>query len=212
MELSETGRSRLNGYLFLLRRSLRAAVPRQAAEDALREIESHLRDRIAATAAFPDERTSLEHVLAQLGTPLRVAQAYAAEHTLNDAVASGRTIPMARAIGHLAVTTVAGFLVAELVFIGYATAFSGLVLAMAKLIVPDRVGFWFDNGVPVRLAMDLTPPPGEDPAGGYWVVVIGLAIAVAFTMLTTRGAKRFLGWYRLRLATRPVLRGIRTGY
>lgn len=117
MELSEAGQSRLNGSLFLLRRSLRAAVPRQAAEDAVREIESHFRDRIAATAAFADERTSLEHVLAQLGTPLRVAQAYAAEHTLNDAVASGRTIPMARAIGHLAMTRVAGFLVADPILI-----------------------------------------------------------------------------------------------
>ena len=48
MNLSETGVSRVNGYLFVLQRSLAAFLPRDVVQDAVREIESHLRERIAA--------------------------------------------------------------------------------------------------------------------------------------------------------------------
>jgi hypothetical protein len=52
--------------------------------------------------------------------------------------------------------------------------------------------------VPVRLAYDSSPPAGQLPAGGYWVVLIGLAIAAVFAALTTRGARLFVIWYGAR--------------
>ena len=47
MILSDTGESRVRGYLFVLERSLSLGLPRDVARDAAREIESHLRERIA---------------------------------------------------------------------------------------------------------------------------------------------------------------------
>jgi uncharacterized membrane protein len=112
MVLSDTGEARVHGYLFVLERSLKTFLPTDVVHDAVREIESHLRERIAAVKSLPDERSSIEQILAELGPPLRVAQAYSAERTLDEAVMTGRIVPIVRAICHLAVTTVVGFLAA----------------------------------------------------------------------------------------------------
>jgi hypothetical protein len=97
--LSDTGEARVHGYLFVLERSLKTFLPTDVVHDAVREIESHLRERITAVKSLPDERTSLEQILAELGPPLRVAQAYSAERTLDEAVTTGRIVPIVRATG-----------------------------------------------------------------------------------------------------------------
>src|SRR4051794_30292579 len=116
MQLTDVGESRINGYLFVLERSLRTFLPPDVLRDATREIESHLRERVAAADGAPNERETLERILAELGPPLRVAQAYSAERTIDEAVATGRVVPMARAIWHLAVTTLVGSAVATGLF------------------------------------------------------------------------------------------------
>ena len=98
--LTETGESRVNGYLFVLERSLRSFLPLEVVRDAVREIESHVRERVAAADGAPNEREALEKILAELGPPLRVAQAYSAERTVDEAVATGRVVPMLRAVWH----------------------------------------------------------------------------------------------------------------
>jgi uncharacterized membrane protein len=90
VHLSETGESRINGYLFVLERSLRSFLPPEVVRDAVREIESHLRERVLSADGAPNEREALEKILAELGPPLRVAQAYSAERTIDEAVATGR--------------------------------------------------------------------------------------------------------------------------
>jgi len=40
--LTETGEARVNGYLFVLERSLKTFLPADVARDAVREIESHV--------------------------------------------------------------------------------------------------------------------------------------------------------------------------
>ena len=60
MKLSDSGESRVNGYLFVLERSLLTFLPRETARDAVREIDSHLRDRIAGAEGVPDEHAALE--------------------------------------------------------------------------------------------------------------------------------------------------------
>ena len=64
MQLSETGESRLRGYLYVFERSMKAsAVSRDITADALREVESHIRDQIAELDAGVDERSALENIL-----------------------------------------------------------------------------------------------------------------------------------------------------
>lgn len=198
MVLSEPGEARVRGYLFVLERSLKLGLPRVVARDATREIESHLRDRIAAVNAA-DERVALEQILAELGPPLRVAQAYSAEHVLDEAVVTGRLLPMARAIYQLAVTTVLGFLAALALLVGYLFGITFLVIGIVKPIFPDNVGFWVVNGegsIPSSLGIKLAPTVA--PAGGNWVILIGLVFGLGFLVLTHLGARKFLAWWRAR--------------
>src|ERR1019366_8607855 len=130
--LSETGESRVNGYLFVLERSLGTFLPHEVMRDAVREIESHLRERIASAVAAPDERAALEKILAELGPPLRVAQAYSAERTIDEAVTTGRFVATWRAIWPPPSTPMTGFWMALAIFIGYMSSFAFFVIAILK--------------------------------------------------------------------------------
>ncbi|HET7696109.1 MAG TPA: hypothetical protein VFK57_10405 [Vicinamibacterales bacterium] len=199
MVLTETGESRLRGYLYVLERSLALALPRAVVEDARREIESHLRERIAAVPAGADERGALEQILAEVGPPLRVAQAYSTERVVDEAVVTGGVIPMVRAIWQVALTSVAGFLAVLALMVGYLTGAAFLAIAILKPIFPNNVGFWRVNGpesLPTSLGI-LFPAEGT-PAGGNWVILIGLVCGLGALVLTHLGARRYLGWWRAR--------------
>lgn len=201
MQLSDTGASRVNGYLFVLERSLKTFLPKDVATDAIREIESHLRERIESAAAKPDERQAIEKILADLGPPLRVAQAYSAERTIDEAVVTGRLIPIARAISHLAMTTVGGFFAAFSLFCGYLFGLTFLALAAIKPIFPNNVGLWVVNGegsLPTSLGAKFPVPVNQHAAGGYWIIPVCLFLGLGLLVLTHRGARRFLSWWRER--------------
>ena len=204
MQLTETGESRVNGYLFVLERSLRSFLPSEVMQDAVREIESHLRERIASATAAPDERTALEKILAELGPPLRVAQAYSAERMIDEAIATGRIVPVVRATWHLAVSTVVGFFAGSGLLTGYLTGVAFLIMALLKPIFPDNVGVWVrDAGfeIPLRLGANFPKPPHEHVVGGYWIIPICLVLGLAILVLTHRCARKFLSsWRRRRIA------------
>ena len=207
MVLTETGESRLRGYLYVLARSLALGLPPDVVDDARREIESHLRERVAAVPAGTDERGALEQILAEMGPPLRVAQAYSTEHVVDQAVVTGRVIPMLRAIWQVALTSVAGFLAVIGLISGYMIGAAFLAIGILKPIFPNNVGFWSVNGpgsFPTSLGI-LFPAKGT-PAGGNWVILIGLVCGLGALVLTHRGARRYLRWWRERRASwrKPV--------
>lgn len=199
MKLSDAGTTRLRGYVWLLDRSLQSRLPRGAARDALKEIESHLHARIAETDAAGDERVALERILAELGSPLRVAQAYSADRNLDDAVETGRVLAIVRSIANAAFATMFGFIAAIVLFTGYVSGIALVVIGLAKPIFPNNVGFWRVNGpsnMPTSLGFKWSTT--ETPAGGDWVIVIGLGAGLALLALTHWGARVFLRWYRAR--------------
>lgn len=201
MVLSEIGQARVNGYLFVVERSLKTFLPAEVVRDAVREIESHLRERVAAVAASPDERTSLERILGELGPPMHVAQAYSAERTLNEAVTTGRLVPVMLALGHLAVTTVAGFITAVFVLAGCFIGLTLLAIAALKPIFPDHVGFWSRDGwhgMPTNLQIRLALQPNEHPAGGYWVIPLCIFAGLGLVAASYLGGRGFLKWWRKR--------------
>jgi uncharacterized membrane protein len=198
MQLSDTGESRVNGYLFVLERSLKTFLPSDVVRDAVREIESHLRERVASADAAPNERDVLERILAELGPPLRVAQAYSTERTIDEAVTTGRFVPVVRAVGHLAATTVIGFFTALVLFIGYVTSFCFVALAVLKPIFPGNVGIEYVHGFPVGLGAHFPLGAGSELHGGYWVIPIALFCGLGIFVGTHRGARRFLSWWRER--------------
>jgi uncharacterized membrane protein len=205
MKLTESGEARIRGYLFILGRSLRSFLPKDVVTDALREVDGHIRERAQGVEAIPDERTALERILTELGPPLRVAQAYATELTIDEAVTTGRLLPLLRAVGHLATTTVVGFVAGLGVFIGYAVGLAFLLVAAMKPVFPNNVGLFVKDGV-VRSFGGLFPvPPGTELRGGYWIVPCSVAAGLLIIVATHRGAKRFLTWWRGRT---PVERAI----
>lgn len=207
MKLSEAGQTRLRGYVWLLDRSLRTRLPQNAARDALKEIERHLSARIAETDAAGNEALALERILAELGAPLRVAQAYSADKNLDDAVRTGRVLPIFRSIANAAAATVFGFIAAVVLFTGYVTGIAFLIIGLAKPVFPDNVGFWRVNGpnsIPTSLGFQWSAT--EPPAGGNWVIVVGVVGGLVLLGLTHWGARAFLRWYRARRAPEfPVL-------
>jgi uncharacterized membrane protein len=198
MMLSEAGQARVRGYLYVLERSLRTFQSVEAARDATREVESHIRDRVEEAPAEPDERTALEGILARLGTPTRVARAYSTELAVDEAVATGRLGAVARAVGQLAATGVTGFLGAFGLFSGYAIGLGFVAVAVLKPIFPANVGFIWRNGVPMALGAHFNLPPGTEVRGGYWVMLFALAAGMLVLVLTHRAARRFLAWWRSR--------------
>jgi hypothetical protein len=178
--LSDTGASRVNGYLFVLERSLATFLLCDSVRDVVREIDSHLRDRISAAAPVPDERAMFERILGELGPPLRVAQAYSVERTVDEAVVTGKIVAIIRAVWHVAMSTVTGFF-------GGLGLFTGYLLGLS-------------NGLDIGWRMGGGPSAfrHEHMVGGYWVIPIWLITGFALLFLTHRGARKFLGWWRRR--------------
>ena len=198
MNLSQAGESRVNGYLFVLGRSLKSFLPTDVVRDATREIESHVRERVAAHDGAPNEREALEKILAELGPPLRVAQAYSSERIVDEAVTTGRVVPIARALWHLAVTTLSGFFAALGLFAAYLAGVSFIIVAALKPFFPDNVGVHVTkNGWPIVIGA-VWPAPVQPVRGGYWIIPIFLVLGFGILVLTHRGARAFLGWWRRR--------------
>ena len=199
MRLTEAGIARVRGYLFVLERTLQARLPRAEARDAARAIEGHINARVAAADAHGNELLALERVLAEFGAPARVGHAYSADNHLEVAVATGRLAPMLRSIRDAAFAGLLGFLAAIGLFVGYVTSAAFFVIAAAKPIFPDNVGIWRVNGpISVPSSLGFRWDTTETPAGGNWVILIGVVAGVIILVLTHAGARAFLAWYRQR--------------
>lgn len=205
MKLSETGTARVQGYLFVLGRSLRSFLPSDVARDAVKEIESHILERVSQVEDQQDERASLERILADLGSPLRVAQAYSAEMSVDEALATGRAGAIARALWHLATTTTVGFMATLGLFVGYVAGLAFLAIAVLKPIFPENVGFFFVDGVPRDFGALFPAPAGSEVRGGYWVIPLALVLGLAILAATQRCSSRFLAWWRERRIEREGL-------
>jgi len=202
-QLSSTGEARVRGYLFVLERSLLSFLTRAQADDAVREIESHIRDRIAEAEAVPNEHDALERILVHLGSPLTVARAYSAEMSAEEAVATGRVVAVGRALLYLATAGVRGFFIVMALFAGYTVGVALLALAPLKLLAPENVGIVLRGGVPVALGAVFPVPPDAQVVGGYWIVPLVLVSGGAVLLLTHRAAHGLLRrWLEQRRAGR----------
>jgi hypothetical protein len=200
MIVGSAGESRVRGYLYVLERSLRTFLPKEVVADAVREVESHIRDRVLQVEPVPTERDALERVLSELGPPLRIAQAYAAEMTMEEAAVTGRIVPMARALFHLAATGLAGFAAAFGLLAGYLIGAGFVIVAALKPIFPNNTGLWVRDGIPISFGTMSPAPADAVPVGGYWIVPISLVIGLLVLVVTHRGARALVHRWRERRA------------
>jgi uncharacterized membrane protein len=198
MTLSDTGESRVRGYLYLLERSLRAGGSSRLAADAVREVESHIRERVAESPGMPNEREALEAILVRVGSPATVAKAYSLELMMEEAAVGGRLVAVLRSIFHAAAMSITAFFTALLLFTGYGVGASFFVVALLKPIFPNNVGVWFHHGFPA-LGAQFPAPEGAAPLGGYAIVPISFVIGLAVLIATHRAARRWIARVRERL-------------
>lgn len=198
MNLSEAGESRINGYLFLLDKSLRTFLRREVAADAVREVESHIRERVAETEAMPNERDALNRLLDQLGPPHRLARAYSTEMAVDEAVATGQLIATARAILALAFHTTEGFFVGLGLLIGYVLSVGFLLIAILKPIFPNNVGVFTVNGEFRGSGIEIDLPPGTVVSHGWWLALFGLVAGSLLFWLSRWGTRAYLARVRHR--------------
>ena len=194
MTLSESGESRVRGYLYILERSLRASASATLAADAVREVESHIRERIAESPGMPNEREALEGILLRLGSPATVARAYSLEMIMEEAAVGGRMVDVLRSLFHAAPTGIAGFLTAMLLYLGYAVGAGFVSVAVLKPIFPHNVGLWVHEGV--SLGAHFPAPPGVAPLGGYWIIPICLFVGLLLLIVTHKFARRWVAGLR----------------
>lgn len=192
MNLSSTGESRVRGYLYVLERSIRAAVSPQLAADAVREVESHIRERVAESPGLPNERDALEEILNRLGPPTTVARAYSVEMMFEEASTGGRISAVMRTLFHIAGTGIAGFFGAMALFVGYCFGFGFLSMAVLQPLFPANVGLWVRNGIPVSLGAQFPAPDDAVLIGGYWIIPLALAAGIATLVMTHRLARRWI--------------------
>jgi hypothetical protein len=192
MNLSESGEARIRGYLFMLETSLKTFLKRDVVADAVREVESHIRERVRETEPMPNERDALNRLLDALGPPHRLARAYSAELAVDAAVSSGRLGAMVRAIFVLASNTVEGFAVGVALLCGYLLSASCLLVALMKPIFPDNVGLRWVNGEFRGAGWEPFLEPGMVMTDGWWVMGICAVVGSILLWLTHRGARRYL--------------------
>ena len=192
MNLSHDGESRIRGYLFMLENSLRTFLKRDVVADAVREVESHIRERVQETEPMPNERDALNRLLDELGPPHRLARAYSAELAADEAVASGRLWATARAVFALALNTTEGFAVGVALLCGYLLSASCLIVALMKPVFPGHVGLRWVNGEFRGAGAEFFLEPGTVMTHGSWVMGICAVVGALLLWLTHRGTRRYL--------------------
>jgi uncharacterized membrane protein len=207
MKLTDSGESRIRGYLYVFERSLRSFLSPTVAADAVREVESHIRDAVAEAGDVPDEQAALEGILRRLGPPMRVAQAYSLELVMDEAAATGRLTSVLRSLLHAARMGITAFFTAFGLFVGYTMATAFIIVAIMKPIVPNNVGWW-------------TTPEGGFVSSGvnfpgareglvfhttYWIIPVALLAGMLLLLLTHSLARRWIAWLRNRRTWRPAL-------
>jgi hypothetical protein len=119
--------------------------------------------------------------------------------TVDEAATTGRVVPVVRALWHFATTTTAGFFAAFVLFAGYAIGAGFVVLSVLQPVFPDRVGLLVVDGVPRAFGM-VDVPPGGVVHGGYWIIPVAMMCGVGLLVLTHKGARAVVGWWRGRRA------------
>ena len=203
MQIGDVAEGRIRGYLFVLDRSLRSFLPAETARDAVQEVHSHIRERVAEVSPVPDERSALEAVLAELGSPLKVARAYAREVTVDQALVTGRLLAVGRALAIFAARGVLHFFAALTLFTGYGIGFSFVLIALMKPLLPGNVGLFMVDGRFHGFGVQFSLPPGTEVLGGYWIVPLCLVAGAALLIGTHALARHLLARWRERRALGP---------
>jgi hypothetical protein len=180
----ENAPDRLGKYLRKVRSNLHG-MPASEADEVVRELRSHVLDRVGGDL----NEINIGDALARLGEPEEVARINLSMRIA--ARAAGRTsqVVVTQTIVQLARLSIRGFFTLLLSAVGYAFAASWILTAIAKPFAPERVGLWLlpdpTGDLSFSLGRSASPVVGQDVLG-WWIIPIGLAVGLAVAFLTYR--------------------------
>jgi hypothetical protein len=163
--------SALDQYLDRLDSAL-TGVPPHERNDILREMRSHVIER-TRRAPFPD----VEQVLSELGPPAAYARQFLPETELVPTTSRAVLPQVAQLVG-------GGWRTLPLLLVvltSYAVGIVAFAIALWKLIEPDGTGLWINELGSGRRSISLMisdPRQEGREVLGYWLVPIGMGIAV----------------------------------
>ncbi len=170
-------RKLIQDYLVNLQRFL-SRLNNLEADDVIREIESHIYDSIELAEAN-GEQVDISAMLERFGSPRQLAEQY------TDHILDGAPPPA----GFSAIRTVQkgvsqGLYWGTAIF-GYLFGFGLLIMAFAKLFMPELVGVWSSaNGNSFVIGIIERSQQSGEELLGFWIVPIGFTVGIALMLLT----------------------------
>ena len=199
MTQPEMLQKRIDSYLAELRRCL-GELPPEEVHDILQEIRGHILERAEASGELTEER--LVAILKALGRPEEIAPLYQVDSVVAKARASLSPRLVMRGIQRWSAVSAWGFVLFVLGVVGYATGFSLMLSAFAKIISPDHVGAWVHGAT---FSIGVSSDPAARDVLGWWLVPVGLAVGALVVFGTTRLLRWTLRFARIRRPTGPSM-------
>ncbi len=159
-------------------------------QEILAEIQSHLTDRIEQMT-LQGSISPLEEALAAMGDPHQLSEEFVSEQSAVQASRSYFPWVLLRAASHLVLTGVRGAFVFVAGLIGFAATFAFMLAAIAKLIIPARIGFWVGPNTSVVWGYPGTTVGAHELAGPAFAY-ISIILAFLFGSGTTLLLKHML--------------------
>jgi hypothetical protein len=200
MTISTDSQQAIDAYLKVLRKRLRG-LSEQVSDDVVKEIRSHILDKASLGGQMTP--ASVASVLAGLGSPEELASQYVTDDLLARAQVTRSPWLVLRSLLRWASLSFVGFSVLTFSVLGYFLAGSLALCAMLKPIHPQTAGLWLLPSSAVysfslRLGFSSPPVDGRELLG-WWIVPIGLALAMGLVLLTFH-----FGLWGIRKFWRPV--------
>lgn len=193
----------LDTYLVQMRRRLHA-LPSGEVEEILKELRSHVLDRVEG-ALTPN---GVETALAALGSPAEIARANVTQRAAAMFDTSPAPVRLLRALWRVASVSVLGVFVFLVSLIGYAMSAGFLGMAVLKPFLPGSVGLWqspSSDGTFQYAFGTIDRTVGARELLGWWSIPVALIAGLVIGYLTWRlgaGALRLMAQGRRQ--RRPV--------
>jgi hypothetical protein len=192
----------IEDYLDALRAGLRG-VKEDAVQDFVLELRSHIKDKIAASGE--DTPSAVSKVLVELGKPEELASEYKTNALLTNPDVSSSPLRVLALLFRWAGISVGGLFVLLGAIAGYFLGGVLMLCALAKFFYPRSAGLWAFHDATGDLNLSLRLGSGPAPTGahellGWWIVPIGLLVAIGLMVATSRLAL----WCAKRLRKRKV--------
>jgi hypothetical protein len=185
--------SKIDAYVDEIERALHS-LSREQRRDIVEELKSHIRE-VAGGATL--DAAQVTAALERLGRPQQLASMYLAENLTKRAEEERSPWLIVRACARWAKLSVTGVFVLLGCLVGYGFAAGWFLAAIAKPFRPDRIGLWHlvDPTDNLTFSLGAVDQPGARELLGWWLIPLGLALALLFAFLTTRfglwGIRRF---------------------